>query len=276
MCLIENFRPDVMGRIGLDYDVVAARNPRIVYVSISGYGSTGPWVSRRAYAPTVGAETGITKAQGEARGGQYANDPFSHADVYTSLEAASAVLAALFNRERTGRGDRIEVSMAETMLYVNEHAHDQLWDGEAPPEWVRSFGPDTYPVVTTANGESVVISGHPAEQGIFDRYMIAAGRQELIDDPRFIDVPTRQAHLADVIEVLRRLGGDRRHAGSNRGSDGRARLGHRHVAIVARSVRHRLGARAWGGRRGQRPRWRHSSTAQLAVALRQWRCQCAR
>ena len=89
----------------------------------------------------VGAETGITKAQGDARGGEYANDLFSHADVYTSFETVSAVLAALFNRERTGRGDRIEVTMAETMLYVNEHAHDQLWDGDVAPEWIRSFAP---------------------------------------------------------------------------------------------------------------------------------------
>jgi CoA:oxalate CoA-transferase len=200
--LIENFRPGVMDRIGLPYDVVTARNPRIIYASINGYGSTGPWVSRRAYAPVVGAETGITKAQGDARGGHYANDPFSHADVYTSLETASAILAALFNRERTGCGDRIEVTMAETMLYVNEHAHDQLWDGEVPAEWIRSFGPDTYPVLTAANGESVVISGHPAERGTFDRYMMAIGRPELIGDPRFVDVPTRQAHFADLLQIL--------------------------------------------------------------------------
>ena len=200
--LIENFRPGVMDRMGLPYDVVAARNPRIIYASINGYGSTGPWASRRAYAPVVGAETGITKAQGDARGGHYANDPFSHADVYTSLETASAVLAALFNRERTGSGDRIEVTMAETMLYVNEHAHDQLWDGDVPTEWIRSFGPDTYPVLTAANGESVVISGHPAERGTFDRYMIAIGRPDLIADPRFVDVPSRQAHFADLLEVL--------------------------------------------------------------------------
>ena len=85
--LIENFRPGVMERMGLGYETVAARNPRIVYASITGYGTTGPWVHRRAYAPVVGAETGITKAQGDARGGDYANDPHSHADVYTSLEA---------------------------------------------------------------------------------------------------------------------------------------------------------------------------------------------
>ena len=200
--VIENFRPGVMSRIGLDHDAVAARNPRIVYASINGYGSTGPWASRRAYAPGVGAETGITKAQGDARGGQYANDQFSHADVYTSLETASAILAALFNRERTGRGDRIEVTMAETMLYVNEHAHDQLWDGEVAPEWIRSFAPHTYPVVTTASGENVVISAHPAERGTFERYMMAIGRAELIDDPRFVDVPTRLAHFADLRQVI--------------------------------------------------------------------------
>jgi CoA:oxalate CoA-transferase len=200
--LLENFRPGVMDRLGLGYDAVAARNPGIVYASINGYGATGPWASRRAYAPVVGAETGITKAQGDARGGQYANDPFSHADVYTSLETASAILAGLFNRERTGRGDRIEVTMAETMLYVNEHAHDQLWDGDVPSEWIRSFDPSAYPVLTAANGESVVISGHPADRGTFELYMSAIGRPDLINDPRFVDVPTRLAHFADILEIL--------------------------------------------------------------------------
>jgi CoA:oxalate CoA-transferase len=200
--VIENFRPGVMNRIGLGYDVVAFHNPSVVYASINGYGSSGPWASRRAYAPVVGAETGITKAQGDARGGEYANDLFSHADVYTSLETVSAVLAALFNRERTGRGDRIEVTMAQTMLYVNEHAHDQLWDGEIEPEWIRSFDPATYPVLTAANGESLVISGHPAERGTFDLYMNAIGRPDLIDDPRFGDVPARLAQFADILEIL--------------------------------------------------------------------------
>ncbi len=200
--LVENFRPGVMQRIGLGYDVVVERNPGIVYASISGYGSSGPWASRRAYAPVVGAETGITKEQGDVRGGRYANDPFSHADVYTALETASAILAALFNRERTGQGDHIEISMAETMLYVNEHAHDQLWDGDVPPDWIRSFGPAGYPVLSAANGEGVVISGHPAERGTFDRFMSAIGRVDLIDDPRFVDVPSRLAHFADIVAIL--------------------------------------------------------------------------
>ena len=201
--VVENFRPGVMDRMGLGYDAVVAHNPRVIYASINGYGSTGPWSGRRAYAPVVGAETGITKAQGDARGGHYANDPFSHADVYTSLETASAILAALFNRERTGRGDRVEVSMAETMLYVNEHAHDQLWDGDVEPEWIRSFGPGAYPVLTAANGEQVMISGHPAERGTFERYMRAIGRTDLVDDPRFVNVQSRVANFDEIVDVLR-------------------------------------------------------------------------
>ena len=87
-----------------------------MYASISGYGHTGPWVDRRAYAPVVNAESGTTWLQGEARGGQYANDPMSHGDVYTGSKALAGVLAALYQRERTGRGQWVEVSMAETML----------------------------------------------------------------------------------------------------------------------------------------------------------------
>jgi len=200
--LIENFRPGVMDRLGLGWQVLSTRNPRLVFASGSGYGQTGPWVHRRAYAPVVGAESGFTKAQGDARGGHYANDPHSHADVYTALELGAAVLAALYQRERTGRGDRIDVSMAQTMLYVNEHAHDHLWDDPVPDGVVRSFRPMDYPVLTAANGECVVISGHPAENKTFDYYMLTAGRADLIDDPRFADTAGRLANLDVIFAAL--------------------------------------------------------------------------
>lgn len=196
--LIENFRPGVMDRMGLGYETVAARAPRIVYASITGYGTTGPWVRRRAYAPVVGAETGLTKAQGDARGGQYANDPHSHADVYTSLETCSGILAALYQRERTGRGQWIDVSMAQTMMYVNEHLHDALWDGEVGPEVIRSFRPGDYVVVEVANGEQVVVAGHPAERGTFEFFMAAMGREDLLEDERFATVGSRLAHFDEL------------------------------------------------------------------------------
>jgi len=200
--VIENFRPGVMQRLGLGYEALSARNPRLVYASISGYGATGPWVDRRAYAPVVNAEAGLTKHQGDARGGEYANDPFSHGDVYTGMETAAAILAALLQRERTGRGQHIDVSMAETLLYVNEHAHDQLWQGDVPDDWIRSFQPADYPVLTTNDGSVVVVSGHPASKTNFAWFCAAMGRDDLQNDPRFADVPSRLAHLDDFATIL--------------------------------------------------------------------------
>ncbi|MFM1838096.1 MAG: hypothetical protein RLZZ327_970 [Actinomycetota bacterium] len=201
--VIENFRPGVMERLGLGYDELSARNPRLVYASISGYGATGPWVDRRAYAPVVNAETGLTKHQGDVRDGDYANDPFSHGDVYTGMEAAAGILAALLQRERTGRGQFLDISMAETLLYVNEHAHDQLWEGEVPADWIRSFQPADYPVLTTRDGSIVVVSGHPASKTNFGWFCAAMGRSDLEVDPRFVDVASRLRHLDELDEILR-------------------------------------------------------------------------
>jgi len=200
--VIENFRPGVMQRLGLGYEDLARNNPRLVYASISGYGATGPWVDRRAYAPVVNAEAGLTKHQGDVRGGAYANDPFSHGDVYTGMETAAAILAALLQRERTGRGQYLDVSMAETLLYVNEHAHDQLWDDDVPADWIRSFQPADYPVLTTRDGSVVVVSGHPASKTNFAWFCAAMRRDDLLSDPRFIDVPTRLANLHEFADIL--------------------------------------------------------------------------
>jgi len=201
--VVENFRPGVMQRMGLDYATLGAANPKLIYASISGYGATGPWVERRAYAPVINAETGMTKLQGDARDGTYANDPHSHGDVYTALEAAAAILAALYQRERNGAGQYIDISMAETMLYVNEHSHDQLWNGDDDPSWIRSFQPGDYPVLTVADGTIVVVSGHPAERGTFEFYLEAMQMQHLRDDPRFDDVASRLANLNALQRIIR-------------------------------------------------------------------------
>ena len=200
--VVENFRPGVMERLGLDYARFATSHPRLIYTSISGYGASGPWTSRRAYAPVVNAETGITKHQGDVRGGEYANDPHSHGDVYTAVETASAILAALYQRERTGLGQYIDVSMAETMLYVNEHAHNQLWPDPVAAGTIRSFQPADYPVLTTADGSIVVVSGHPAEKGTFEFFVGAMDKPELLADARFATVELRLEHFVELMNEI--------------------------------------------------------------------------
>jgi len=200
--LIENFRPDVMGRMGLGYDTLAEINPRLVYASSNGYGTGTSWERRRAYAPVIGAETGLTRSQGDARDGRYFNDRHSHADVYTALELTIAVLAALNQRHVTGRGQRVEVTMAQTMLYVNEHTHDALWDEPVPQGVIRSFQPGDYRILTTGDGSPVLVSGHPAEAGTFEFYMRGIGREDLIGDPRYGDVASRLERLSEINDLL--------------------------------------------------------------------------
>jgi CoA:oxalate CoA-transferase len=201
--LVENYRGGVMDKLGLGYSVLSEVNPRLIYAAISGYGNTGPWSHRRAYATVVNAETGMTGLQARARGGQATNDPHSHADVYTGMETAAAVLAALFQREKTNVGQYIDVSMAQTMLYVNEHVQNELFEHDVPADQIRSFQPGDYPILQTGDGTYVVVSGHPAERGTFDLFVNAMQRPAMLEDPRFTDVATRLQNLDALANELR-------------------------------------------------------------------------
>lgn len=200
--VIENFRPGVMKRLGLDYERLSAIRPELVYASSNGYGTGTSWEKRRAYAPVIGAETGLIKSQGDARDGRYFNDRHSHADVYTALELTVAVLAGLNHRHTTGRGQQVEVTMAQTMLYVNEHTHDALWDEPVPEGVIRSFQPGDYQVLELGDGSSIIVSGHPAEAGTFEFFMRAIDREDAIDDPRFADIASRRQNLAAINQML--------------------------------------------------------------------------
>jgi crotonobetainyl-CoA:carnitine CoA-transferase CaiB-like acyl-CoA transferase len=206
--VLENFRPGVMDRTGLGYAALSARNPRLVYASITGFGQTGPWRGRRAYAAVIQAESGFTRAQIEAHQRRdvvlpYVNDEHSHADLYTSLEATVAICAALVRRSVTGRGQHLDISMLETMLSVNEHVQDHLWDGPVPAGTVRSYQPGDYAILTVGDGTSVTISGHPADDGMFQNVASAMGRPQLAqEDPRFVDSPARLANLGALCDEM--------------------------------------------------------------------------
>ncbi|MFM9084415.1 MAG: CaiB/BaiF CoA transferase family protein [Actinomycetota bacterium] len=200
--VVENYRGGVMDKLGLGWDALSVANPALVYASITGNGTTGPWRHRRAYASVVNAETGLTGLQAEARRGPAANDPHSHADVYTGMETAAAILAALFQREHTGVGQHIDVSMAQTMLYVNEHVQKELFEGPFPDDQVISFQPGDYPILRTGDGRDVVISGHPAERGTFDMFIAAMDAPALADDPRFADLASRLRHIEELLTEI--------------------------------------------------------------------------
>ena len=199
--LIQNYRPGVMDRLGLGPATVAACNPRLVYTSISGYGSTGPWVHRRAYAPVIGAETGFTKGQGDARGGVYANDPHSHADVYTSLEAAVAILAALHQRERTGKASTSRTRWPRRCCTSTSTSTTSSTTGRPTAKHSGASRPETSSCSPSPTASSSS-SAPPRERGTFELFLGALELEHLKDDPRFVDVAARRANFDELHDLF--------------------------------------------------------------------------
>ena len=124
--LIENFRPDVMGRLGLDYDTLVELNPRLIMLSISGFGANNVDSRRAAYAPVIHAETGLIKRQAEISDAFPADIAVSVADTNASLHGLVGLLTALYAREQTGRGDHIDLAMVDATMVTNDGMHYAL------------------------------------------------------------------------------------------------------------------------------------------------------
>ena len=124
--LIENFRPDVMERLGLDYDTLAEINPRLIMLSISGFGSNNADSRRAAYAPIIHAETGLIARQAELTGAFPTELPLSVADTNAAMHGLVGLLAALYAREQSGRGDHLEISMVDATIVTNDGMHYAL------------------------------------------------------------------------------------------------------------------------------------------------------
>ncbi|MBD3646131.1 MAG: CoA transferase [Pseudomonadales bacterium] len=143
--LIENFRPGVMNRLGIGWENLSAINPRLIMLSISGFGQDGPESQRAAYAPIVHAETGSIHRQAEKAGGHPVEMCMSFADTNAGLHGLVAALSALHLRQRTGTGQHIDIAMVDAMLACDDHAHYHLEDAEvnngASEVWNATGGP---------------------------------------------------------------------------------------------------------------------------------------
>ncbi|HEY0911522.1 MAG TPA: CoA transferase [Bradyrhizobium sp.] len=203
--IVENFRPGTLARFGLGYEDISAYNPGIVYVSMSGYGQSTSWRNRPAFAPTVQAETGLTaivqdhfgEALSEPRG-----DACSHADVYTGLQGVIAVLAALQHRNKTGEGQHVDVSMAATMLSVNERAGAQLTGIDTDGEPIALSANESH-IFEMSDGTRLTIAGSPIYSPMFTRYCAMMRRNDLVRDPRFATANLRRRNLAPLLAEIR-------------------------------------------------------------------------
>jgi crotonobetainyl-CoA:carnitine CoA-transferase CaiB-like acyl-CoA transferase len=202
--VVENFRPGTLASFGFDYETLAARNPGLIYVSISGYGQDGPWRGRMAYAPTVQAEAGFTYHMLRHFGdnlGKPQTDALSHADVYAGMQAVIGVLAALNQRNATGAGQQIDVAMAATLLAINEHAHMDLNDLD-PGDDPAILGATDGSFFTGPDGEQFLTAISLVNAITFGWYIAAMRRPDLLKDPRFLTSASRRANLAELEEIV--------------------------------------------------------------------------
>jgi CoA:oxalate CoA-transferase len=200
--VVENFRPGVMRRFGLDYEALAAIKPELIYCAISGYGQTGPSSQLPAYAPVIHAASGYDLAQmahqGEQRRPDYCG--IFIADVVAGTYAFGAITTALYQRQATGRGQMIDVSMLESMLTLTLSEIQSAQFAVTPPGR-PIFGP-----VATKDG---YIMPAVASEKTFQSLAAACGHPEWIRDRRFAEYNDRRANWGELFDELERWSKER-------------------------------------------------------------------
>jgi crotonobetainyl-CoA:carnitine CoA-transferase CaiB-like acyl-CoA transferase len=189
--MIENFKPGGLTRFGLDHAAVSAANPQIVYCSISGFGSAGG-AALPGYDLLVQATSGLMSVTGAADGEPY-RAGVAVFDVITGLHAALAVLAALHHRERTGEGQKVETNLLSAALSGLVNQTSAVLAGGVVPGRLGNAHLSLFPYepLPTGDGELIVIA---ANDGQFRKLATAIGAPELLDDPRFGSMGSRNAH----------------------------------------------------------------------------------
>ncbi|HYX05050.1 MAG TPA: CoA transferase [Reyranella sp.] len=200
--VLENYRPGVMKRLGLDYPELAKINPRIIYGAISGYGQSGPAAGRPAYAPVIHASTGYDMAhlfyqQGRYHQGQGRPDNCGIfvADYASGAYALGGILAAVHQRHLTGRGQMVDVSMFETLIgMLLGEVNRAQFDFEMPSR--PMYGPveakDGYVMLATASERT------------FQDMATAAGRRDWLSDPRFEKYADRRMNWDQFVDEFER------------------------------------------------------------------------
>ena len=196
---IHSIRPQKLAPLGLDHEAVLARNPRIVYAGVHGYGSRGPYAGAPAYDDVIQGQSGgvdlMARLIGEPR---YL--PTIMADKTCALVTAYAVMAALLERERSGKGQFVEIPMFETMVAYNmtEHLYGHTFD---PPEaelgYTRVLAPWRRPY-RTSDGYVCMLAYVDIQ---WRRFWTEVGRPELADDPRFDTLSNRSDNISELYRI---------------------------------------------------------------------------
>ncbi|MEJ6388851.1 CaiB/BaiF CoA transferase family protein [Gymnodinialimonas ulvae] len=197
--ILENDRPGVMERLGYGWGTLHARYPRLIYGAVSGFGQTGPEALKPAYDMVVQARGGVMSMTGEA-----GRDPVrvgaSIGDIVAGMALGQGLLAALYDRTKTGLGQLVDVAMLDCQLAILEHAVAMVSAGQAPPGPSGARHPSITPFETfhAADGLFVIAAGNDM---LFARLAETLGHRDWADDPRFSTNPAR----CDNARLLKRM-----------------------------------------------------------------------
>ncbi|MDA8230519.1 MAG: CaiB/BaiF CoA-transferase family protein [Magnetospirillum sp.] len=198
--LVENFKVGDLARYGLAWEQVAEDFPRLVYCSITGFGQTGPYRHRSGYDYLAQGMGGMMSLTGEPDG-EPMKVPVAGADLATGMYAATAVLAALRHRDRTGRGQRIDVALLDCQVAWMSYAAQATLVSGVPPRRLGNGHPSIVPyqVFAAADAPLILAVGNDRQ---FVAFCVFAGRPELADDPRFASNAARVRNRADLTPIV--------------------------------------------------------------------------
>ncbi|WP_298724660.1 CoA transferase [uncultured Ferrovibrio sp.] len=198
--VVENFRPGVMERMGLGYAELSAKNPRQIYASISGMGATGPLRDKGAFDLTIQAEGGFMSLTGEPDGAPIKLGT-SVFDLVCGQYALSAILTALYQRERTGRGSYVETSLFEGLVsYLVDAGLEWLLMGNLRPKWGSEHASNVPYKAFKATDGWIVIGA--AVQRLYEALLKVLGRTDLLQDARFTTMKDRVTHRKELYAIL--------------------------------------------------------------------------
>lgn len=198
--LVENFRPDVKHRLGIDYESLRPINPRLIYASISGFGQTGLYRNRPGFDQVIQGMAGLMSVTGNPDG-EPLRAGIPVADLASGLFAAIGILVALVDRANSGEGQWVQTSLLQAQIAMLDlHAASWLIDGKIPQRTGNNH-PYMTPmgVYPAADGDIVIGTGGEEQYGKFCKALDAP---ELLDDPRFLTVATRAANRAAFTEAV--------------------------------------------------------------------------
>lgn len=198
--LVENFKPGTMERMGLGYDVISAINPRIIYMAVSGFGYTGPYRARGALDMIVQGMSGLMSLTGDPDG-PAVRCGTSASDVFTGLYTFGAVSAALYDRDRTGKGQFVDVAMLDATFSCLENAVINTCVFGTNPQRVGNSHPTSVPFGTFPTSDGEIIITCSRDSGFYSLCR-ALGREDMIDDPRFSKAEARRQHKAELTEEI--------------------------------------------------------------------------